>query len=363
MSPTEPEPEAAAAAASSGSARKTVKVLVWDLDDTLWHGTLLEGDDVRLRPGVVETLRALDARGILHSIASRNDAEAALERLRALGVAEYFLYPQIHWNAKSQSVRAIAEAINIGLDSVAFIDDQPFERDEVSGALPEVLTLDAAEAAALAARPEFRPKFITDESAQRRLMYRADAERNQAEKDFAGPSEEFLAGLRMRFTIAPALEEDLKRAEELTVRTNQLNSTGYTYSYEELDVFRRSPDHLLLVAGLEDRYGPYGKIGLVLIEKGAGLWTLKLLLMSCRVMSRGVGTVLMNHVLGLAKSAGARLQAEFRNTGRNRMMLVSYKFAGFKEVDKRDELIVFEHDLAQLQPPPPWMELNIVPAS
>jgi FkbH-like protein len=341
--------------------KKVVKVLVWDLDETLWSGTLLEGDDVQLRPGVLDTLRALDARGILHSIASRSDAGAALARLRALGVDEYFLYPQIHWNAKSQSVRAIAEAINVGLDALAFVDDQPFERDEVAGVHPDVLTFDASDVATLAQRPEFMPRFITDESARRRHMYRADAERNQAEQSFVGPSEEFLAGLRMRFTIAPALEEDLRRAEELTVRTNQLNSTGYTYSYDELDRFRRSPDHLLLVAGLEDRYGPYGKIGLVLIEKGAAVWTLKLLLMSCRVVSRGVGTVLMNHVLGLARAAGVRLQAEFRNTGRNRMMLVSYKFAGFKEVDKRGELAIFEHDLERLPPPPPWMEMTVVP--
>ncbi len=352
------EPRAVQEAARDEPHKRTVKVLVWDLDHTLWDGILLEGDDVQLCPGVLETLRRLDARGILHSIASRNDAPAALDRLRALGVLEYFLYPQIHWDAKSGSVRAIAAAINVGLDSLAFIDDQPFERDEVGGALPEVLTLDASEAAGLAERPEFEPKFITDESAQRRHMYRADAVRNQDELAFTGPSEEFLAGLRMRFTIAPAQEEDLKRAEELTVRTNQLNSTGYTYSYEELRALSRSPEHLLLVAGLEDRYGPYGKIGLVLIERGAAIWTLKLLLMSCRVISRGVGTVLLNHVLGLAKQAGARLQAEFRSTGRNRMMLVSYKFAGFKEAGQRDGLVIFEHPLGSLQAPPAWMDVR-----
>ncbi len=349
----------AGSAPTAEPARQLVKVLVWDLDDTLWQGTLLEGDEVRLRPGVLATLQTLDARGILHSIASRNDADAALARLRALGVEEYFLHPQIHWGAKSHSVRAVAEALNLGLDAVAFLDDQPFERDEVRAAHPEVLVLDAAEAATLAQRPEFMPRFITDESAQRRRMYRADVERNRAEQAFAGPSEEFLAGLRMRFTIAPAVEEDLRRAEELTVRTNQLNSTGYTYSYDELDRLRRSGDHLLLVAGLDDRYGPYGKIGLALIEKGAALWTLKLLLMSCRVIARGVGTVLMNHVLSQARAAGVRLQAEFRNTGRNRMMLMSYKFAGFQEVGRRDEMVIFEHGLGSVPPPPAWMEIDV----
>ena len=116
---------------------RAVKVLVWDLDETLWSGTLIEGDDVRPRPGVPETLEALDSRGILHSIASKNDPDMALARLRELGLHDYFLYPQIGWSTKSSGIRKIAESINVGLDAIAFIDDQPFERDEVAHALPE----------------------------------------------------------------------------------------------------------------------------------------------------------------------------------------------------------------------------------
>ena len=75
---------------------KVVKVLVWDLDNTLWHGTLMEGDDVRLRPGVVDVIKTLDSRGILHSIASKNDHGEAIAKVREFGLEEYFLYPQIH---------------------------------------------------------------------------------------------------------------------------------------------------------------------------------------------------------------------------------------------------------------------------
>src|SRR5262245_60645516 len=110
-----------------------VKCVVWDLDDTLWSGVLLEDREVRPRP---DALRALDARGIRQSVASRNDPAVALGKLRELGVLEYFLHPQIHWDAKSSSVRAISEALNLGLDSLVFVDDQPFERDEVRSALP-----------------------------------------------------------------------------------------------------------------------------------------------------------------------------------------------------------------------------------
>ena len=337
----------------------SVKVLVWDLDNTLWDGTLLEGDAVRLRPAAAAALRTLDERGILLSIASKNDHDQAMSKLRELGLAEYFLYPQIGWSSKSAAVEAVARSINVGLEAVAFIDDDPFERGEVSHALPQVLVLDAGEAAGLAARPELTPRFVTGESAMRRRMYQADVERNRAEESFQGPQEEFLASLGMRFTLAAAREEDLRRAEELTVRTHQLNSTGQTYSYEELDALRRSGDHLLVVAGLEDRYGTYGKIGLALIAKQTGLWTLKLLLMSCRVISRGVGTIMIHHVLRLAQAAGVRLQAELKPTPRNRMMLVSYKFAGFAEVGRRGELLIFEHPLDQVPALPPYVEVLV----
>jgi FkbH-like protein len=340
--------------------KKTVKLLVWDLDNTLWQGTLLEDDSVSLRQSARSALKALDERGILHSIASRNDHDAAMARLKQMGIDKYFLYPQVNWSSKAANIRAIASAINIGLDAVAFIDDQPFEREEVQYSIPEVLTLDAAELDGLIERPEFNPPYITDDSARRREMYLADIERKRAEEQFVGPSEEFLASLGMEFTIAVAQEEDLKRAEELTVRTHQLNTTGYTYSMEELNAFRQSPDHLLLIASLTDKFGTYGKIGLTLVEKGREAWRIKLFLMSCRVMSRGVGTILMNHLLMLGREAGARVQAEFLSNGRNRMMLITYKLGGFKEVERSGDFILFEHDGSRVQAHPDYVRVRLL---
>ncbi len=335
------------------------KVLVWDLDNTLWDGTLLEGDDVRPRAGAVQLLETLDRRGILHSIASKNDRDHALERLHALGLDHYFLYPQIGWSAKSVGIARIAESINIGLDAVAFIDDQPFELDEVKHAHPEVLTLRADQLADLESRPEFLPRFITDESAIRRRMYQADIERNGAHEEFAGPDEAFLASLGMRFVISTAREEDLKRAEELTVRTNQLNSTGVTYSYDELEAIRHEDDKQLLVAELTDKYGTYGKIGLVLLQTGAEFWTLELLLMSCRVMSRGVGTIMLSYLMEEAREAGVRLRARLKKTDRNRMMRVTYRFAGFKEVASEGDVSILESDLGSIQPFPDYVDIAL----
>jgi FkbH-like protein len=339
---------------------KGVKCVVWDLDHTVWNGILLEDDHVELRPGVLDILRTLDERGILQSIASRNDHDRAMARMEALGIAEYFLHPHINWNAKGENVAGIAKALNIGLDTFVFIDDQPFEREEVQFACPDVRTIDAIDLTGLLDLPEMNPEFITDDSRKRRQMYQADIQRNRAEEGFNGPSEDFLRTLEMRFTLAPCSEADLQRAEELTVRTNQLNTTGYTYDYDELNVFRQSPGHLLLVAGLEDRYGTYGKIGLALVEKTTPeYWTIKLLLMSCRVMSRGVGTIMMSHIMQETKKAGAKLRAEFKSNGRNRMMEVTYRFGGFREISREGELVLFEHDLETIQPFPEYVHVDI----
>ena len=107
-----------------------VKCVVWDLDNTLWRGVLLEGP-VTLRPEIPTVIKTLDQRGILHSIASPNDHDVALAQVERFGLSEYFLFPQINWQTKSTSLATIADALNIGIDSLALIDDQAFEREEV----------------------------------------------------------------------------------------------------------------------------------------------------------------------------------------------------------------------------------------
>jgi FkbH-like protein len=360
MIDVETEGHAAAVHAARKQEKQSIKCVVWDLDDTVWDGILLEDPEVRLRPHVAEILKALDERGILHSVASRNDHDVAMAKLKEFGLDDYFLYPQINWGSKAASVARIAQDLNIGLDAVAFVDDQPFEREEVAFSHGKVLCLDSALLDNLLDRPEFSPRFITEDSRLRRRMYQADIARNREEAESTGPKEEFLATLGMVFTIAPCREEDLQRAEELTVRTHQLNTTGYTYSYEELEALRRSPRHRLLISSLEDRHGSYGKIGLTLIELGEEVWTVKLLLMSCRVMSKGVGTIMIHHVLRTAREAGVRLRAEFVANDRNRQMLITYRFAGFREVEKAGEISIMENDYSAIQPPPPYVELRLV---
>lgn len=342
------------------SDRREIKCVIWDLDETLWTGILLESPAVALRPGIRDVIVELDRRGILHSIASRNDFDQAMRTLQTLGLSEYFIRPQINWGAKSVSVGNIQQQLNIGFEALLFIDDQPYERDEVRQRHPEVLCVPAEEYAALPTRGYLQPRFITEESARRRQMYRDDICRTQDEAAHAGPAAEFLQALEMRFVIAAATEDDLQRAEELTVRTHQLNATGRIYAYEELNALRCSPHHALLICELEDRYGSYGKIGLALLEKQPGHNHLRLMLMSCRVMSRGLGTILLSHLMRLTKGENKALLADFKPTRSNRQLYVAYKFANFTEREGLpDGGIVLENDLAIIQRYPPHVEVIV----
>ena len=337
---------------------KEIKCVIWDLDNTVWDGVLLESDNVTLKPGIVEIIKTLDARGILHSIASKNNHADAMAKLKEFGIDGYFLYPEINWNAKSSSIEKIQKNLNIGMDTLLFIDDQEFEREEVKSVYETVTCMDALEYETLLTNPRLNPKYITEDSARRRLMYLEDLQRKHLEDEFSGPREEFLATLDMKFVISLAKEEDLQRAEELTVRTNQLNATGRTFTYDELNAIRLSPDYRLLVCELTDKFGSYGKIGLALIECKEDIWHLQLLLMSCRVMSRGVGTVLMSYILTEAKKAGARFVADFVPTDRNRQMYITYKFANFREIEKHEDgSVVMENDLTVIQPFPKYIDI------
>lgn len=340
--------------------RGRIKCVVWDLDNTLWNGVLLEGDGCELRPEAVKAMEVLDQRGILQSISSKNDSEAARAHLRELGVDEMFVYPQIGWGPKSEAVEQIAKSLNFGLDALAFFDDQEFERAEVAYAHPNVLCVNSADLGAALNTPEFKPRFITEESGRRRQMYRSQTAREDGEREFRGAKEGFLASLEMTFRIREASQNDLQRAEELTVRTNQLNSTGRTYSYDELNAFRASPDHLVLVAELDDRFGAYGTIGLALVKQGTEHWHLLLLLMSCRTMSRGVGTILLNHIMAKSRDAGVRLRADFVQTGRNRLMQITYAFAGFVEAERDGSNVTLESDLSNIQAPAAYVRVLTV---
>jgi FkbH-like protein len=336
---------------------RNIKCLIWDLDNTIWDGILSEDENVQLREEVPDIIRELDNRGILQSIASKNEYLPAVKKLKEFGIFDYFIYPQISWNEKSKSIYNISKLINIGRDTLAFIDDQLYERDEVNFKWPEVLCIEADSIKDILSMPEMIPRFKVPESKNRRNLYQNNIKRMKWEEDFKGTKEEFLASLDMKLTISLVEDNDLKRVEELTIRTHQLNSTGYLYSYEELDAFRVSKTHRLYICELEDIYGTYGKIGLALIEIKHNTWRLKLLLMSCRVMGKGVGSVFLSYLLNLAKKEEMSFQAEFVPNESNRIMYITYKLSGFYDITVRNDFILLGHSLENIPILPKYIKL------
>ncbi|MHC4213507.1 MAG: hypothetical protein ACYSWP_09070 [Planctomycetota bacterium] len=259
---------------------------------------------------------------------------------------------------KSASIAKIQTNLNIQMDSMMFVDNDPLERDEVKSEHPDILCVDAAQYTALPDLAYLNPKFITEDSSKRRQMYLAGIQRKKDQDSYQGPKRSFLESLNIELQISDAKEGDLERAEELTIRTHQLNTTGRTYSFDRLKQFMDSPEHRLIMCEMKDRYGTYGKIGLALLETGPSFFYLRLLLTSCRVMSLGVGTVLLSHIMHETKKAGKKLRADFRKTKNNRMMYIALTFANFKNIeDKGNGNIVLENDLSAIQAFPLYMDI------
>ncbi|MFJ2773099.1 HAD-IIIC family phosphatase [Streptomyces sp. NPDC087300] len=309
----------------------TVKCLVWDLDNTLWRGTLVEDGEVVLHEGLREVIVALDSRGILQAVASRNDHDHAWGQLEKLGLAEYFVLPRINWGVKSASIQSIAQELNFAMKTIAFIDDQPAERAEVAFHHPEVRCYPADEALALPGLPEFTPPVVTGDARRRRQMYQAGIRRDTERTEHTGTDDEFLRSLSLELRIERAGDEEISRVEELTLRTSQMNATGVHYSDAALRALVVDERHEVLVASLTDRFGPHGAIGVILLERRPDTWHIKLLATSCRVVSFGVGAALLRWLSDETARAGVRLTAGFKRTDRNRMMEVAYRFAGFHE--------------------------------
>lgn len=221
--------------ADAGCAPK-VKCVVWDLDDTVWLGTLVEDDPEALVPRqeVVEIIHALDARGILQSVASKNDPDEALRVLERHGLSDYLLHPQIGWGPKSQSVERIASLLDIGVDTLLFIDDQPFERAEVQAAQPAVRVVDSELLATVLERDDLDVP-VTAESGRRRLLYREESHRREALQQAPSDFDDFLRSCDIRLHLTPPTAATAERIYELGQRTNQLNYSGERLDRSDVD--------------------------------------------------------------------------------------------------------------------------------
>ena len=290
------------------------KCLVWDLDNTLWDSVCLEGS-VKVKSEVIETIKKLDSRGILHSIASRGDRDLAFSILEENNLQDFFLVPQINWLPKSQSISKISSGLNLSLDTIAFIDDDKFEREQVIFMLPDVLTIEAESAGYLPEYSEFSPLENTKEAHIRRSLYQAELNRKSAEQNYMS-RKDFLILCGIKLKIRAMNGNDIPRVLELMTRTHQLNTTGLIMNKNELTNFlvNTSGDLNIMVAELEDIFGSYGIIGVAMYESKKQMWRLKYLAISCRVMGRGIEkAILIKLVQTAVKEKFIKIEAELLN--------------------------------------------------
>jgi methoxymalonate biosynthesis protein len=346
--------------------RAPIKCVVWDLDNTLWPGIAAEGapDDLRdPDAAMLDIIKQLESRGIVSSVASRNDPSLGERLLGHSMLAGKFVAPQVSWEPKSQAVRRIAGKLNLGIDAMAFVDDSPFERAEVSYMAPEVLVLSPEEIEEAIKGPAFNPGRATAEAGRRADMYRAEEKRRAAEEGFGGSRTDFLISCDMRLLIAPATLDDLERIAELTERTHQLNSTGRRYSTEEMRERIESDRWLVPAARLTDRFGDYGMIGAAVVDRQAsrppGVWLAELVMLSCRVEGRGIPAALLIRLMHAARAAGMNaLGAVYKVNERNLPIRLLFRQLGFTTTGGTD-LVLVSRDLSEPLPPyPEWLRVS-----
>lgn len=315
---------------------KKVKCVVWDLDNTLWNGILIEEgvEGITLKPGIREIISELDNRGILHSVASKNDPEVAMSALEHFGLAEYFLYPQISWGPKSIGIQRIAKSLNIGYDTFLFVEDAEFERAEVSETLPSIRVLDAAEFLRLPVLPECQVP-VTAESRKRRLFFTEAVNRQAVSEQFEGNYEGFLRSCNLRINVHPLSPSNLKRVYELTQRTNQMNFSGNRYTIGFLEEIMSSTVYGTLVIDCEDRFGTYGIIGFCIIQNGEPRMTD--LMFSCRIQHKRVDHAVLRFAIDKYRRKGyKKFYADYRRTERNSAAGKVFDDFGFVEIGEKN---------------------------
>lgn len=346
-----------------------VKCVIWDLDNTLWRGTLLEEDVVHPEAMPIELIRRLDERGILCSVASKNDYAQALAKLAEFGIADYMVFPQIGWQPKSESIKTIAEKLNIGLDTFVFVDDNPFELDEVRRALPMVTCIDARDIGTLADNPRLVGS-TTAEAKRRRLMYREAMHRDEEEQKFSGNFFEFLRSCEMRLSIKKYNQAHFARVAELVQRTNQLNFSGHKYKREEVDPILSDPKLEKWVLECSDKFGSYGVVGFGLASRAGDQVGVQDFMLSCRVQGRFVEQAFFNALV--ANDPAKRwLSVNFHATSKNtpaQQVLAAIGFeaaegvAGMRlDLSQRDiscDFILVDSDVGEVETEEP-RELNV----
>lgn len=321
------------AVAASGTARKC---LVVDLDNTLWGGVVGEDGPDALAVGsgtaageaYVEfqrALKGLQARGVLLAICSKNNPEDVDDAFRVHAdmplARDDFVAERINWELKSANIAAIADELNIGVDAIAFVDDNPVERELVRGALPDVAVIDlpadpADYASALKRQPIFDRLDVTADDRAKTGQYVQQTRRRRFERA-AGDLAFYLAGLETELIVRPARPSDVARVHQLFTKTNQFNITTRRYTLPEVERFVEDDRYDLCTARLRDRFGDMGIIALYLVYRNGEAADVDSFIMSCRALGRGAETAVMNRLKACHAGGVNRITASFVPTAKN----------------------------------------------
>jgi len=358
---------------------RVCKAIAVDLDNTLWGGVVGEDGPAGIRIGVdypgsaylslQRGLKALSRRGILLAVCSKNNHDEAFAILQ--DHPEMLLRPsdfaamRINWDDKAVSLRAIASELNIGLDTVALLDDNPVERDWVRSQLPEVHVLDLPDdpvqyVDAIRRSPLFERVHLSDEDRTRTEQYRQQQARAAGSAQAVDSVDAFLRSLGMRATLDDLAPATLGRAAQLTQKTNQFNVTTKRYSEEQLARLAAQPGAIVRTVRVSDRYGDSGIVGLVIARVQEDRCQIDTLLLSCRVIGRQIETVILADIARQARERGARgLGARFVPTDKNQPAADVFARHGFVRMGDSTEGTIWELDLAaHTVAPPDWLEVQ-----
>ncbi len=336
---------------------KSGKVLVLDLDNTVWGGVI--GDDglegIKVAQGdahgeahlTVQRL-ALDLRlrGIVLAVCSKNTDEVAREPFKRhpemLLRLEHIAVFQANWNDKATNIQAIAEELSLGLDSMVFLDDNPVERGLVRKVLPQVRVPELPEepafyARTLAAGGYFESVAFATEDLKRAGFYQDNAKRATLQKQVGGV-DAYLASLDMTITFQPFDATGRARIVQLINKSNQYNLTTRRYTEPEVAATENDPAVFTLQVRLADIFGDNGMISAVICRPGeAGVWEIDTWLMSCRVLGRKVEHMVLRQIIEHARMAGIlKLIGTYRPTDRNNLVVDHYSKLGFTKVNGED---------------------------
>jgi FkbH-like protein len=333
---------------------KAKRVLVLDLDNTLWGGLI--GDDgiggIELGTGSArgEVFIAMQrlalqykARGVILCVASKNAEELAREVFRnhpemLIRESDIALF-QINWQDKPSNISAMAEALELGLDTFVFIDDSPAERKQMRDAVPQVeipeLPNDpSAWLEIIQAAGYFEQLSFSTEDRARTDYYKGNALRTMQAKKI-GNHEEFLKSLGMTITVEPFNALGRQRITQLIAKSNQFNLTTRRYSEAEVAAFETDSDAVTVQVRLEDMFGDNGMIAIVICRRHAGMWEIDTWIMSCRVLGRGIEQALLAVLVNRARAAGAReLRGVYIPTRKNGLVRDHYAKLGFAKAEE-----------------------------